>query len=195
MTIVKIYLDGTIYFEIDAIDQINIKNSLPLPKQNQIYQFYMYSRSERGHYCPLDSYKYFIYKDSDGIRYLYQFKKNRLNKIDDMVLFEYPTIKIFMRTTKNLYIYNISIINNLTNGSREEIYKYLLSEFSLSKRELLYELFKKYNLEIISSEREEYNQINHIILTVIHMEEKDFIYHLKKYIYQRLFHIRFPLLI
>jgi hypothetical protein len=189
MTILKIYLDGTKYFEIDDIEKINIKNHLPLSKQNQIYQFYIYSRSERGHYRPLDSSRYLIYKDSEGIRYLYQYKEDKLSKIEDMGLLEYPTTKIFMRTAKNLHIYNISIINHLSNRSIEEFYKYVLSEFSLSKEELLYQLFKKYNLEIISFDREEYNQIIDMLFHVTHMKKKDFIYYFRKYM-----NLRFPFL-
>lgn len=194
MTIVKIYLDGIKYFDIHTTDKINIKKELPLSKYNQIYQFHIFYRSMSGNYKPIDKNIYFVYKDYDDERYLY-FLKDKLNKIDDMMISQDPTIKIFMNTTKNIFIYNISMTQILNDGTLKQNDKYVFSESDLSKNELLDRLFHHHHFKIISEKREEYGTIIDMDIILNMSQKKNFIYDLKRYIHHKVHSIKIPLLI
>lgn len=173
MTIIKIYLNGTKYFELDSIDPIPIKKELPLPKTNQIYKFSIYSRSERGHYRHIYRDEYYIYKDYDGERYLYQYRKSLL-LINDLTLSDDPTIKIFMKSVNDYYIYNILINDNK--------YKYILSLTDLSRKEFIDKLFHDYLVEVISIHREDCDRISYFEIDVRYIQKKNLFYRLKKII-------------
>lgn len=174
MTIIKFYLNGTKYFELDSIDPIPIKKELPLPKTNQIYKFSIYSRGERGHYRHIDGDQYYIYKDYDGERYLYKYGK-RLLLVNDLTLSEDPTIKIFMKSLNDHYIYNILINDNK--------YKYILSSSNLSRKELNDKLFHDYVVEVISIYREDCDRISYLEMGVRYIQKKNLFYRLRKLIY------------
>jgi hypothetical protein len=177
MTLVKIYLDGTKFFELDSIERLFIKDKLPLSKINQIYFFHIYYQSRRGYYQILSDFKYFIYKDPDGERYLYQHKNNSIAKIDDLSFSHYPTIKIFMRTTFDYFIYHISI------NQKDQ---YILSEYSLSKKKIIDIIFRHHIVDVISVDVEEYGKIIRLDMNVNYLFKKNTIYHLKNYIYKKL---------
>jgi hypothetical protein len=176
MTIVKVYVDGIKYFELDSIEPLSIKKELPLSKFNQIYSFYIYYQSQRGHYRLLENSKYFIYKDDE--RYLYEYRKKSMIKIDDLTFSHNQTIKIFMKTTNDYFIYNIFIDKNIN--------KYILSETNLTKNELNDKLFPYHIVNVKFIEREECGKIIQIEMDVDYIFKKNLIYRLKKYIYKKI---------
>lgn len=183
MTIIKIYLDGTKYFELDSVDPLSIKNELPLPKLNQIYSFRIFYQSQRRSYRLLEHCKYFIYRDEKE-RHLYEYRK-KLIRIGDLSFSQNRTIKIFMRSTNDYFIYHISI--------NQEEDKYILSEYNLSKKDINDKVFRYHVIDVISVELEECGKIIHMNMIVNYLFKKDLIYHLKKYIYKKFYSIEFPI--
>jgi hypothetical protein len=190
MTIIKIYVDGTKYFELDSIEPLSIKKELPIPKLNQIYSFRIFYQSQRRHYRLLEPSRYFIYKD-DTERHLYQYRKrfysnqNKFIKIDDLSFSQNLNIKIFIRTTNDYFIYRI-IINQEKN-------QYILTEHELSKNDINGQIFRHHIVDVISVEIEECYKIIQIEMNVNYICKKNLTYHLKKYIYKKFFNIEFPL--
>lgn len=183
MAIIKIYLDGTKYFELDSIDRLSIKNELPLPKLNQIYSFHIFYQSQRRSYRLIDRSKYFIYRD-DKERYLYEYRK-KLLRIDDLYFSQNRTIKIFMRSTNDYFIYHISI--------NQEEDNYILSEYNLSKKDINDKIFRHHVVDVISVDLEECGKIIHMDMIVNYLFKKNLIYHLRKYIYKKFHSIEFPM--
>jgi hypothetical protein len=181
MTIIKIYLDDTKYFEIGTPETLTIKDDLPIPKYCQIYQFHIFYKSGRGYYRLLENNIYFIYKDNENNRHLYQQKKrnNRirmesLEKIENISFSNPETIKIFMKHTKDFYLFNICFNN--------EYDKYLLSETDLTKTHLLHRLFKNHIVDVHSFQREECWNIVNIDIHMSKVYKKNIIDIFKQYI-------------
>jgi hypothetical protein len=190
MTIVKIYLDDTKYFEIGSPENLSIKDELPIPKFCQIYQFHIFYKSGRGYYKLLENNIYFIYKDNENNRHLYQQKKRNnklrmdsIEKISNISFTHRETIKIFMKHSKDFYLFNISINN--------EYSKHLLSETDLSKENLLHTLFKNYIVEVHYIEREECRNIMDIDMHMSKVYKKNIIDIFKQYILNSQFSILF----
>jgi hypothetical protein len=177
MTIIKIYLDGTKYFELGSSDPIFIKKELPLPKSNQIYSFQLFYQSDKGPYRILEKSKYFIHKDEEQ-RYLYQYRKKKLFYMDDLTFSQESTIKIFMNTNYDQFIYRILI--------NQDYYQNILSESHLSKSELIKKLFRHYIYDIMDVELEEYGNIIHMEINV-KMTKKNLYYRWLKFLYRNFF--------
>ena len=180
MVLIKIYLDYTKYFEIASPYSLLIKNELPIPKIYQIYQFHVFYKTGRGCYKNLEECTYFVYKDSENQRNLYSYK-SKFKKINNLKISSHTTIKIFMNHTNNHYhLYNITISETFKDFTILK-YKYFLTEMSLTKTELFYQLFKDYLICLNALEIEETKMITDLSLDVI-IKKKDFLYKFKQFI-------------
>lgn len=169
MVIVKIFLDHSKYFEIGSPKEIDMKEELPLVRTYQLYKFHIFSKNGRGEYKPLDKNTYFIYKDSDGNRYLYLQHPSdkpgpyRIRNISEFKLYGDLPIKIFMNRTNDYYIYNVyTNVFKVREVNDDYICKFILSKVKLSKKELLYKIFRKKQIQIMKHYLQECHQIINI---------------------------------
>lgn len=174
MVFLKIYLDGIKYFEFLDPEQLIVKNNLPILKHNQLYKFHTYYKTEKGYYDLISDNVYFVYKDSDKNKHLYEYNNKKLVSISDLQFINKYNTKIYMTQTNDYHIYNIWINQNEP--------MFILSSSELNRIEIFEHLFKNYFISIESEYHEDYKQI-HDIQYNVRFKKKEWKYQFKEKFY------------